>query len=134
MADVGDTVSVHYTGTLDDGTIFDSSRERDPLSFELGKNEVISGFDEAVQGMEVGESVQVRLAPEEAYGARNPELVLAVPADNAPDGLTEGDRVQIRDGGVATVVEVTDDFVTIDANHPLAGRALTFAIELVAVS
>ena len=96
--------------------------------------EVISGFDEAVQGMEVGESVQVRLAPEEAYGERNPDLVLAVPADNAPDGLTEGDRVQIRDGGVATVVEVTDDFVTIDAKHPLAGQALTFAIELVAVS
>jgi len=133
MADVGDTVTVHYTGTLDDGTVFDTSKGRDPLSFEIGSDEVIAGFDKAVRDLDVGESASVRVEATEAFGDHNPELVVAVPTDNAPDGLSQGDRVQIKDGGVATVVEVSDDFVTIDANHPLAGRPLNFEIELVSV-
>jgi FKBP-type peptidyl-prolyl cis-trans isomerase 2 len=134
MIENGSTVHVHYTGTLDDGTMFDSSRERDPLAFEIGAGQVIPGFDENIKGLSQGDTAKFRLEPAQAYGERRDDLVAAVPADNAPDGLSEGDQVQLQDGRRATVVDVGDDAVTIDANHPLAGKALTFDVEVVKVA
>ncbi len=129
----GDTVSVHYHGTLDSGEVFDSSREREPLSFAVGAGMVIDGFDEAVRGLSVGESVTTRMAPEQAYGLWSEELIVEVPLAKAPQGVQAGDQVQAANGAVATVLTVSDEFVRIDANHPLAGEALTFEIELVSI-
>ncbi len=129
----GDRVTVHYTGTLDDGSEFDSSRDRDPLEFEVGAGQVISGFDQAVEALSVGESSTFRLEPGEAYGDMRDDLEFDVPLANAPDGLTVGDSVQLATGQPATVIAVSAQTVKIDANHPLAGQALTFAVELVSV-
>jgi peptidylprolyl isomerase len=128
----GDTVQVHYTGRLDDGEIFDSSQGREPLTFSVGAGQVIPGFDSAVDGLPVGSSVTVRIEVEEAYGPRRDEMVLAVPADQAPQGLTTGDQVMLGDHP-AMVVMANDEVVVVDANHPLAGEALTFDIELVSI-
>ncbi|HSR44874.1 MAG TPA: FKBP-type peptidyl-prolyl cis-trans isomerase [Acidimicrobiia bacterium] len=129
----GDRVTVHYTGTLDDGSEFDSSRDRDPLEFEVGAGQVIPGFDQAVEALSVGESSTFRLEPGEAYGDMRDDLVFDVPLANAPDGLTVGDSVQLATGQPATVIAVSAETVKVDANHPLAGQALTFAVELVSV-
>lgn len=129
----GDQVSVHYTGRLDDGTEFDSSRDGDPLTFELGAGQIIPGFEEAVRKLSVGESTTITLEPSSAYGQPDPSLVVDVPAENAPDGLSAGDRVMLGNGVPATVVVVGEEAVKIDANHPLAGHTLTFDLELVAV-
>ena len=134
MAENGDSVQVHYTGTLDNGEVFDSSQGREPLPFVVGSDQVIPGFDAAVIGLAVGESRKVRIEPAEAYGERRDDLVLEVPADQAPAGLSVGDQVQLQSGAVAVVEAVTPETVTIDANHPLAGQALTFEIELVAIN
>lgn len=130
----GDIVEVHYVGSLDDGTVFDSSRDREPLSFEVGTDQVIAGFDNAVRGMKVGEIKTVRIPPEEAYGAVDPELIFSVPIDEAPDDVAVGDEVLI--GGVTTgrVVEVSASEVVIDTNHLFAGQALTFEIELMSIN
>lgn len=133
MPGAGDTVSVHYTGTLDDGTQFDSSRGGEPLTFEMGAGQLISGFESAVETLEVGQSTKVRLEPGDAYGEQRSDLLLQVPSGQAPDGLEVGDRVMLGNGAQATVVSIDPDTVTIDANHPLAGQALTFDIELVSV-
>lgn len=132
MAQTGDTVSVHYRGTLDDGTEFDSSAGRDPLTFTVGAGQVISGFDTAVQGMAVGEKKEVRLPADEAYGERSEERIIRVPRDQAPGEYEAGQQVLLGQAP-ATVLEVTEEAVTVDANHPLAGEALTFEIELVSV-
>ncbi len=129
----GDHVEVHYRGTLDDGTQFDTSHGREPLAFEVGAGQLIPGFEAAVRGLEVGETTTFRLEPADAYGEPDPSLVIQVPASAAPDGLAVGDHVMLGDGVPATVVEVTDDTITVDANHPLAGQALTFEVELVSV-
>ncbi|MCL4166869.1 UNVERIFIED_CONTAM: hypothetical protein GTU68_055668 [Idotea baltica] len=126
----GDTVSVHYTGTLDDGSQFDSSAGRDPLQFTVGSGQVISGFDEAVRGLSIGESKKARMEAADAYGEHRADMIITVPADQAPEGLNVGDQVSAG-GQPATVVEISDDGVTIDANHQLAGQALTFDVELV---
>ncbi|MBM4410322.1 MAG: peptidylprolyl isomerase [Chloroflexi bacterium] len=128
----GDTVSVHYRGTLDDGTEFDSSRGREPLSFTVGSGQVIAGFDEAVMGLKVGDKNKVRLEPAKAYGERREEMVVTIPAAQAPAGLKAGDRVQIG-GAPAVVTKVDAGGVTVDANHALAGKALTFEVELVSI-
>lgn len=133
-ADDGDLVEVHYRGTLDDGTEFDSSEGRDPLSFTVGSGEVIAGFDDAVRGLEVGESRTVRIEPADAYGERTDAAIIELPASSAPEGLQVGDQVQFGNGQPGTVLEITEETVTIDANHPLAGEALTFELELVSVS
>jgi peptidylprolyl isomerase len=125
------TMHVHYTGKLDDGTVFDSSADREPLSFEVGSGQVIPGFEEQVKDLEVGESATFTLEPEQAYGPHDPRLIMEVPATQAPEGLSEGDRVRLQDGRAATVVEIGTERVTIDANHPLAGKALTFEVQLV---
>ena len=138
-AQTGDVVRVHYTGRLDDGTVFDSSEGREPLAFTLGVGEVVAGFDAAVAGMEVGESQTVRLPAAEAYGARDPDRFIVLPPDAFPGGVRPalGQRLQIgvRGGGTveATVTDVSDDRVTLDANHPLAGQALTFDLTLVGI-
>ncbi len=133
VAQVGDTVQVHYRGTLDDGSEFDSSVGRDPLEFTVGSGQVIPGFDSAVVGLTVGEKVEVRLAPEDAYGEHTDERVITVPKEQAPEGLEVGQQVMLGQAP-ATVVEINDEIVIVDANHPLAGQALTFEIELVGVS
>ena len=131
-ASSGDTVHVHYTGRLDNGEVFDSSEGREPLSFSVGSGQVIPGFDAAVEGLAVGSSVTVRLESEDAYGPHQQDMVLSVPADQAPPGLSEGDAVLLGDHP-ARVVQISDDTVVVDANHPLAGEALTFDIEVVEI-
>ena len=134
VAQDGDTVSVHYTGTLNDGSEFDTSRDRGPLAFVVGSGQVIPGFDEAVRGLAIGESRTVRIEPADAYGEVDPDLVLEFPASDAPDDIAVGDQVPFSNGAVGIVLEITDEIVRIDANHPLAGEALTFEIELVSIN
>ncbi len=134
----GSSVTVHYTGTLEDGSVFDSSREREPFAFVVGKGMVIPGFEEALMGKEAGDEVTVTIPPEKAYGAYDPRQVFAVSREQVPADipLVTGTKVQLSsEQGVifATITEVTDDEVTLDANHELAGKALTFALELVSV-
>ncbi len=134
IAQDGDSVQVHYTGTLDDGEVFDTSRERDEtLGFTVGSGQVISGFDEAVRGLAVGSSRKVRMEPAQAYGERDEELLVTLSADDAPDGIKVGDQVQLGERP-AVVVGVTGGKVTVDSNHPLAGKALTFDVELVSIA
>jgi FKBP-type peptidyl-prolyl cis-trans isomerase 2 len=136
----GDTVTVHYRGTLEDGSVFDSSEGRAPLLFTLGEGDVIPGFEAAVLGLEVGEKAVATIPPEEAYGPRYEEAVQDVPIDLFGEAAPEiGDVVSvIADDGTqlaATVSAISDDLmaVTLDFNHPLAGRTLTFEIELVEI-
>lgn len=136
-AQQGDTVAVHYTGKLDDGEVFDSSQGRDPLEFEVGGGQVIPGFDEAVEGLAVGESREVRLEPEQAYGEPREDMVVDVdrsqfPAEADP-AVGQQVQVQVAPGQnrVATIRDVADDAIKLDLNHPLAGKALTFDVELV---
>lgn len=135
----GDTVHVHYTGRLEDGTVFDSSKGKSPIEFVLGTGHVIPGFEKAVEGLSVGEETSATVPSEDAYGPRSDELVMDVPVDNFPgsDAPTVGQRFEMRtpDGQKVpvTVTEIGDDTVQIDANHPLAGRKLAFDLELVKI-
>ncbi len=133
MIESGSRVAVHYEGSLDSGKIFDSSRDRDPLEFTIGSGEVIDGFENAVRALSVGESVKIRLESEDAYGDRDESLVFNLPADGAPPGLRVGDQVLLDGDRPVVVTEITDATVKADANHLLAGQALTFEIELVSV-
>lgn len=136
-AESGDTVRVHYTGTLDDGTVFDSSRDGEPLEFVLGEGQVIEGFEEALLGMREGESREVELPPDKAYGERSDELVIQVDRDELPEDLDPevGQTLAVDTGDeeemAAWVAEVGDASITVDLNHPLAGRTLAFEVELV---
>ena len=140
QAKPGDTVRIHYTGTLDDGTQFDSSAGRDPLEFTIGSGQVIPGFDKAVEGMTVGDSKSVNIAVNDAYGPRHAQMVQQVPKTALPGDLEprEGMTLQARgnDGQVInlTVTAVGDEHITVDGNHPLAGRDLNFDIELVEIA
>lgn len=129
----GDKVAVHYRGTLDDGTEFDSSRGRAPLSFRVGSSQVIAGFNDAVIGLKVGDKNKVRVEPARAYGERRPDLLILFPPAQAPAGLKPGDHVQLSNGQSGVVVGVDAAGVTVDANHALAGKALTFEVELVSI-
>ncbi|HAE93469.1 MAG: peptidylprolyl isomerase [Hyphomonas sp.] len=135
----GDTVHIHYTGTLNDGTTFDSSEGREPLSFQVGSGQIIPGLDSAIPGMTVGDKKTVNVACDEAYGQVNPEMTQAVPRADIPADipLETGTRLQMQtqNGQVipVTVTAVDDSTVTLDANHPLAGQDLTFNIELVKI-
>ena len=134
----GDKVHVHYTGTLANGEVFDSSRERDPLAFTLGKGDIIEGFDEAVTGMQVGDSVKVDIPPEKAYGHREDERVIHAPREELPEDaeVSVGDILQVTIGDQefpAPVVAVDEAGITLDLNPPLAGETLTFEIELMAI-
>jgi peptidylprolyl isomerase len=133
----GDFVHVHYTGKLNDGTVFDTSENRDPLTFQLGKGQVIPGFDRAVEGMAVGETKTEVIPSDQAYGPRVTQLTFTVPRENLPAGydpqVGEVMRMETRDGRQMDVVitHADEGFVKMDGNHPLAGQDLTFDIELV---
>lgn len=139
-AKTGDTVSVHYTGKLTDGTVFDSSEQRDPLEFTLGERQVIAGFEQAVEGMTTGEKKTVQIPPDEAYGPHHAELVFQVERENLPTEIEPevGQRLAFQrpDGQTVplTVTEISESGVTLDANHPLAGEELTFELELVGIN
>ncbi len=141
MSNEGKQVSVHYVGTLDDGTKFDSSRDRgEPLQFVCMAGMMIPGFDQAVRDMEVGQTVTVRLEPEDAYGPRSEDMVQTFRIADLPgsEHLVAGQRVML--GGPygqpipALVAQKTDELVTLDLNHEMAGKALTFEIELLEVA
>lgn len=136
----GDTVRIHYTGTLLDGSTFDSSEGRDPLQFEVGSGQIIVGLDNALPGMTVGERKKVEVTCVEAYGPINPAMRQSIPREGIPDDipLDIGTQLQMQtpDGQAlpVTVVEVDDATVTLDANHPLAGQDLIFDIEVVSIN
>jgi len=135
----GDTVKVHYHGRLTDGTTFDSSEGREPLEFQVGSGSVIKGFDDGVMGMSVGDKKTVSIQAEDAYGDKNPDMLVEFPREQFPDDMKPevGMRLNMTNGSGQVVpviiVEVKDDTVILDANHPLAGEALIFDIELVSV-
>jgi len=135
----GDTVQVHYTGKLKDGTVFDTSEEREPLSFTIGEERVIPGFEKAVVGMEPGDTKTEELPPEQAYGEHREDMVMELERDQLPDNLEPkvGQQLQLRmqNGQEVPVVitELGEESVTMDANHPLAGKDLVFEIELVEI-
>lgn len=134
----GDTVRVHYTGRLDDGRVFASSKAREPLELTVGEGTLLPSVEEILTRMEPGEERTVTIPAERAYGPHQPELVLAVDRAEFPEHIEPevGQELQVRQGDEVVVVriaEVSDEQVTIDANHPLAGENLTFDLELVAV-
>ncbi|CUH84267.1 FKBP-type peptidyl-prolyl cis-trans isomerase [Thalassovita mediterranea] len=135
----GDTVGIHYTGTLTDGSVFDSSEGRDPLSFEVGSGQIIPGLDKALPGMSIGDKKTVEVPAAEAYGPIQPGARQALPRADFPADIPAEVGLQLQmqtpEGQVlpVTIVEVTDEEITLDANHPLAGKDLTFAIELVSI-
>ncbi len=139
-AKAGDKVSVHYTGTLDDGSVFDTSRDGDnPIQFVLGGGNMIPGFEKAVRGMKVGEIKTVTLSPEEAYGEYRQDLVFTFSWAEVPEGIEveidqkmplESDQGDVI---IATVTDISEESITMDANHQLAGKRLTFEIELVKI-
>jgi peptidylprolyl isomerase len=135
----GNTVKVHYTGTLDDGNVFDSSRERDPLEFIMGEGQMIPGFENAVAGMNVGDTKTVKIPAIEAYGVHRDELVVKINRVQFPDNIVPVPGLQLSlkspDGKIvnAVITSVEADSVSLDANHPLAGKDLTFDIELMEI-
>lgn len=139
-AKAGDSVKIHYTGKLADGTVFDSSGGREPLGFTIGSGEVIPGFDAAVTGMKVGEAKSVTIPMDQAYGPRNDQLIIEVPRDQVPPDINPEVGQQLQMGGpngelvVVRVVGVDERMVVLDANPPLAGEELDFELELVAIA
>jgi peptidylprolyl isomerase len=139
QAKSGDVVHVHYTGKLADESVFDSSQGRDPIAFELGKGQVVPGFEKAVSGMAEGEKKTVTIPSQDAYGPRVDQLVFTAPRDNLPSGydpkVGEMMRLEAKDGRQIDVMitHADEDSVRMDGNHPLAGKDLTFDIELVKI-
>lgn len=135
----GDTVQVHYTGKLSDGSVFDTSTKRGPLEFSVGAHQVVPGFEQTVIGMSPGESKTSVIPAEKAYGLRDDQLIVRMEKSRLPEDLDleVDDRLQVRrpDGQImnVTVAEITDSTVVLDGNHFLAGKDLTFDIELVAI-
>jgi len=140
QAKSGDTVKIHYTGKLANGTVFDSSSNKDPLQFTVGSGQVIQGFDEAVTGMAVGETRTAEISCDKAYGPRDDNLIIMVDKKQVPPELKPkvGQRMEV--GGskgellAVTVIEVGEENITLDANPPLAGEDLTFEIELLEIT
>lgn len=136
----GNTVKVHYTGKLKDGTVFDSSLQRnEPLEFTLGQGNMIAGFEKAVDGMQVGDTTVADIPVTEAYGEVRDDMILEVPKKDVPENITPevGQRlaVQQKDGQSipVTISKVSEESITLDANHPLAGKDLVFEIELLEI-
>lgn len=137
MANVGDTVRIHYTGKYEDGTVFDSSEGKDPLEFVAGSQQIIPGLDNAILEMSEGDQQTVTVPPEEAYGDREPALAQEVERSQLPEGVSEGAALEAEVGGQKTmlwVTELNDETAVVDANHPLAGKTLVFDVELVSVT
>lgn len=140
QATQGNTVKVHYTGKLNDGQVFDSSQEREPLEFTIGEGTIIKGFESGVLGMEVGDKKELNIPAEEGYGVRNESLVANVPRTDIPSNIDvapgQGLQIQQPNGEKVNVVvtDVTEEKVTLDANHPLAGKDLVFDVEMVDIT
>ena len=140
MVENGQKVKIHYTGTLDDGTQFDSSAGRDPLEFTVGAGMVIPGFDKGVLGMAVGDKKQIHIPAAEAYGERNSDMVFEFNRSDLPAELTPEVGMQLQmqgpEGQVipATICEVAEATISLDANHRLAGMNLNFELELVEIA
>ena len=134
----GDKVKIHYTGTLDDGSIFDSSEGREPLEFTIGENQVIKGFEDGVKDMKLNEEKTIKIKPSDAYGEKNNELIGSVPKEKFPNEIESGSRVILKSPQgqqvTALVSEVKDGSVVLDLNHPLAGKDLTFKIKVVGIN
>lgn len=137
----GDTVKVEYVGSLEDGTVFDSSeKQKAPLEFVVGEGKIIKGFEEVVIGMKVGDEKEIKLPPKDGYGQHNPELVREMPKKCFPEdqviqigmifmvNLQDGRQIQVK------ISAVTDETITVDANHPLAGKTLLFKIKLIEIA
>jgi len=139
QAQNGDKVKVHYHGKLRSGEIFDSSQGRDPLEFELGSGQVIKGFDEGIQGMQVGDKKTIEIAVVDAYGEKQQEMIIEFPKDQFPPDMNpeSGMQLMMSNGSgqqfPVTIVEVKEESVVLDANHPLAGQELIFDLELVEI-
>jgi len=139
QAKQGDIVKIHYVGKLSDGTIFDTSRERHPLQFTIGKGQVIVGFEQAVIGMKIGETKTARIPMEQAYGPHREDMVVTMDRSKLPPDLNPrvGQRLEITQvddqTSLVTVTEVMESALKLDANHPLAGKELTFDIELIGI-
>lgn len=136
---IGDTVSVNYTGKFEDGTVFDSSlvEGREPIVAKIGEKQVIPGFENGLLEMEVGEKKVVEIEPEDAYGPYRSEMVFDIPKTQFPEGISVGDilNAQSQMGPVnVTVLEIAEETVKIDANHPLAGKKLIFDLEVVSIT
>lgn len=135
----GDTVKVHYTGKLEDGSVFDSSVERDPLEVTLGEGKLIPGFENAVVGLAVGDKTSANIASTDAYGERREDLEVSIERDQLPEEIEPevGMQLQLNQPNgqpvPVQIIKVEDENITIDANHPLAGKDLTFDIELVEI-
>lgn len=135
-AQSGDTVKVHYKGTLEDGEVFDESRGREPLEFTIGEGQVIPGFEDAVEGMAPGETCEETIKSEDAYGEKRDDLVAKIDRGELPEDMDPevGQHLQMQQEGGQTlnvvVVDQDDSSITVDANHPLAGHDLNFEIEL----
>jgi len=135
----GDTVKVHYQGRLTDGTTFDSSSGREPLQFEVGSGQVIKGFEDGVAGMNVGDKKTIQIPVEDAYGPKDENMLVEFPKSNFPEDLKPevGMQLNMTNGGgqviPVTIVEIGEESVMLDANHPLAGQDLIFDIELVEI-
>jgi len=131
----GDKVSIHYTGSLDDEdkTVFDTSKDREPLEFTLGDKNLIAGMNNGVRGMKVGESKTITIPQEEAYGPYDDKLVFEVPTKNLPPGITAGTPLRDPQGNMVMVKEVNAEKSLLDANHILAGKTLIFDIKLVSI-
>jgi peptidylprolyl isomerase len=139
QAKKGDTVRVHYTGKLEDGTVFDTSLNRHPLQFTIGNGQVIAGFEQAVAGMNTGESKTAVIPVELGYGQRRDDMIVTVKRDQLPPDLDArvGQRLEITQEDdqvmLVTITGITESSITLDANHPLAGKVLTFDLELVGI-
>jgi peptidylprolyl isomerase len=134
----GDTVTVNYTGTLDDGTVFDSTEGGDPLTFVIGDGTMIEGFDEAVRGMKVGEIKTVTIPADEAYGEYQEGMIVVLDREGLPDDIEVGQQlmlqnVETEEWRYFTIIDISDTEVTLDANYELAGEDLTFEIEMVSI-
>lgn len=136
----GDNVKVHYVGKLEDGTIFDSTNERQPLGLKIGDGNIIPGFEKRIIGMKIGETKSITVSPEEAFGQKRSDLKIPFKKSSIPDDITPaiGQRLQFKqpNGTKINVVvtEITGEDVILDANHPLAGKTLNFEVELVEIS
>jgi FKBP-type peptidyl-prolyl cis-trans isomerase 2 len=136
----GDTVKVHYTGKLNNGQVFDTSKDREPLQFKIGAGQMIPGFEEGVMGMELEQEKTIEIPSEKAYGPRMDELFIEVKNEQLPEGLKPEKGMELvtkRQDGTEAIVkvdEVKDNSIVIDANHPLAGQDLTFDVKLVEIA
>lgn len=129
----GDTIEIHYTGKLKDNSVFDKSEGKPPLKFTVGTNQVITGMDNAVLGMKVGDSKTVSIPPKEAYGQYDDKKMIQVPKDKLPPGVKIGDQLVNQNGRVVVVKTIGGEYVTLDVNHVLAGKTLIFDIKLVSI-